>query len=75
MEISMSDIIEELDTVLIINECKKGTVVDISADGIFTVEYCDDSLLEGEDDKWQLFRCKTEDLKLIHKGPMLKDEK
>lgn len=71
----MSDIIEELDTVLIINEGKKGTVVDISTDGIVTVEYCDDALPEGAYGKWQLFYCKTADLRLIHKGPMLKEEK
>ena len=67
------DVIEELDTVLILKENKKGSVVDIS-NGIYVVEYCDDCLSSGDENKWKLFYCSIEELELIHKGPMRNDE-
>lgn len=67
------DVIEELDTVLILRENIKGTVVDIS-NGIYAVECCDDCLPSGDENKWKLFYCSIEELELIHKGPMRNDE-
>ncbi len=64
--------VEELDTVLIIPECKIGTVVDISGDS-FIEEYCFDAA-EDYNDKWKLFYKDRAHIRLVHKGAMKREE-
>ncbi|MBP3199685.1 MAG: hypothetical protein J6N21_22185 [Butyrivibrio sp.] len=65
--------IEELDTVVILADGKVGTVVDISVDE-YTVEWCNDKLPVGDPDKWKLFECNANEIRLLHKGAMNKEE-
>ena len=65
--------IEELDTVVILNTGKVGTVVDVTKD-VYTVEWCDDLLPSGADGKWKVYECKLEDIRLLHKKAMREGE-
>ncbi|MBQ9305184.1 hypothetical protein [Butyrivibrio sp.] len=65
--------IEELDTVVIVSDGKVGTVVNIST-GEYTVEWCNDELPAGEADKWRLYECNADEIRLLHKGAMRKEE-